>query len=1003
MRESDLTPENIPQNNDKTCQSYCLKSVVIPKVSRSDVGTEVAVPVAVHDTPRPAVSQILVDPSTAERQISIVTALRLMTNNQPVSNLKSGMLDYLGDGRQFEDYLKPLTVVQQYTLEHCFVMDSSGHLVMHRDYIESDSDVNDIHITEKEPDVSEDLLRRDILKKRQCVDFQGLRNMDYYRMKLAVQQKVSSTIHALENIREAVEKSFVQSEIEFTPCCEMPDDMELNTAFGKAVNLSIGCIRIADNAEPNSGFLSYDVIDVMKNNYDSFSNLKWQYFGTDEGVLTIYPASLIDGCDNYDHRFRPWYVKAATPEPKNVVIVIDKSSPMTEVQSGKSLLNIAQNAAITVLKTLNLYDKVGVIAFSNNAVLLPVIGDSSCYANELALPTTANIENLKQFVQSLAATGEAYYEIAFDAAFNLLKASYILDNDTERDQVIIFMTKGEPFDEKSSVMQKIRSKNAEIGNKVVILPFAVGSESAITLLNDIANQHFEPYGVEEANISIGEIKPGFVTQLTDYNLPRSKMARFYDYFANYNKLTDGPMFSVPYQDRFGLGIVTTAAMPVITRQEQKGVVGVDITLTDLLEYVNSFTEGHNSYAFVFETDRLANGRTLIHPLLPSPSVIKKNVMYVHITSLEREQDFYDYVYMNATNDGSGGEATFTSKRYFSRGNQRTEGASTISVPSTYYWRRVIGSNYIVCFVETVGVHIVELLDRNFQASDQSTFQFAPRCFISPVEYLENEETESTAQQYLDYIKDASNVKTYFKKGVRDAVIVTAKVNEIWKSEEADIYNNYTLFRYMGTRNGVYRQLPGITMNKLHDTTARPWYEVAKNNVDKLVLSLPYTDENGAGEVIAMSKAITKNISSTATSSNVLAVMGMDFTMTYFYKLLIKHYPECGESKTSDDEPICLPQRPLISPIFKNTDVNTGLDKCYYANCDDKQSSRVNMRSVMIFALLFLLVIDISGVEQQLKEWDKQFENNNDNGGPLSSTVVQSIHELVKIMPSVVMC
>nr|XP_006815782.1 PREDICTED: VWFA and cache domain-containing protein 1-like [Saccoglossus kowalevskii] len=642
------------------------------------------------------------------------------------------------------------------------------------------------------------------------------------QMELAIRQKIVSTVKAIENIRESVEKSFEQTEIAFTPCCEIPNDLEFNTAFGKSLDPRIGCTRIADNADPNPRFLSNEVIDVMKENYNSFSNLKWQYFGSEEGIFTIYPASLIDDCANYDHRFRPWYVEAATPEPKNVVIVIDTSGSMANLHSGKSLINIAIDAAITVLDTMNPNDKVGVIAFSDELKLPPKIGDASCYANELALATTINIQNLKQFVLSLVARGGTHYGKAFDAAFNLLKESYTLDADNERDQVIIFLTDGEPLDDKTSIMRKIRSNNEEMENKVTILTFGLGLDSGINFLEDIAVQNYVNHGLDA---------PGVFTHVTDYTLLRSKMARYYDYFANFDRLTDEPIFSVPYQDGFGLGMMTTAAIPVKYANELKGVIGVDITLSDLLEDVTFFTGGDNSYAFVFEANTYANGRTLLHPLLPSPLVIKDEP--------------------------------------------------------------VIGSNYVVCFVEAVGDYKVELLEQSSPANNQSTVKFAPRAFISPAEYLKYEETESIIEQYQDYMKDASFINTHFKDGIRDAVLITAAVNDIWKSDDATGYEHYTLFRYMGTRNGVYRQLPGISMSKLHDTTIRPWYERAKHNADILTLSVPYVDANGAGEVIALSKAITESISS-PTSTNVLAVMGMDFTISYFYNMLIKHYPECEE-------------------------------------------------------------------------------------------------------------
>ena len=80
--------------------------------------------------------------------------------------------------------------------------------------------------------------------------------------------------------------------------------------------------------------------------------VKWQYYGSTEGLFTAYPASKISNCDNYDNRLRPWYNAAATPAPKNVIILLDSSTSMAQY------LKRAKEMAKVVLGTLNPDDKV---------------------------------------------------------------------------------------------------------------------------------------------------------------------------------------------------------------------------------------------------------------------------------------------------------------------------------------------------------------------------------------------------------------------------------------------------------------------------------------------------------------------------------------------------------------------------------------------------------------------------------------------------------------------
>jgi len=82
--------------------------------------------------------------------------------------------------------------------------------------------------------------------------------------------------------------------------------------------------------------------------------VRWQYFGSREGILTGYPSSVVSSCHSYDNRLRPWYVTTATPSPKNIIILLDCSTSMGFYNS----LEAAKDSAKVVLNTLNPLDKV---------------------------------------------------------------------------------------------------------------------------------------------------------------------------------------------------------------------------------------------------------------------------------------------------------------------------------------------------------------------------------------------------------------------------------------------------------------------------------------------------------------------------------------------------------------------------------------------------------------------------------------------------------------------
>ena len=92
-----------------------------------------------------------------------------------------------------------------------------------------------------------------------------------------------------------------------------------------------------------------------------------------------------------------------------------------------------------------------------------------------------------------------------------------------------------------------------------------------------------------------------------------------------------------------LGLVTTVSLSCHHNGQFIGVVGVDITMSDLLADVTYFSQGQSSYAFL--VDR-TDGRTMMHPLLPAPSSVTEPPIFVDIRTLEPEEEFNSTVYVS---------------------------------------------------------------------------------------------------------------------------------------------------------------------------------------------------------------------------------------------------------------------------------------------------------------------------------------------------------------------
>ena len=73
----------------------------------------------------------------------------------------------------------------------------------------------------------------------------------------------------------------------------------------------IGCDFIAASTALNQVYLSDNAFaNAGAKNINTIPSMKWQYFGSKEGVTTVYPARRSSSCFEEDSRFRCciWYL-----------------------------------------------------------------------------------------------------------------------------------------------------------------------------------------------------------------------------------------------------------------------------------------------------------------------------------------------------------------------------------------------------------------------------------------------------------------------------------------------------------------------------------------------------------------------------------------------------------------------------------------------------------------------------------------------------------------------
>ena len=100
-------------------------------------------------------------------------------------------------------------------------------------------------------------------------------------------------------------------------------------------------------------------------------------------------------------------------------------------------------------------------------------------------------------------------------------------------------------------------------------------------------------------------------------------------------------------------------------------------------------------------------------------------------------------------------------------------------------------------------------------------KFGAEAFKDPYTYLGLDEAVSRVRSYKSYMTSSSAINPGFKPGIRDTVLVSSKVDDIWLREKVE-YTKYLVWRYFGTANGVFRITSGTLIAKSYDPTKRPW-------------------------------------------------------------------------------------------------------------------------------------------------------------------------------------
>jgi Mg-chelatase subunit ChlD len=302
------------------------------------------------------------------------------------------------------------------------------------------------------------------------------------------------------------------------------------------------------------------------------------YFGSTSGAFRIYPGRHSEQRGIYDPTIRPWYV-AGSSGPKNIVLVLDKSGSMQG-----SRMSLMKEAAIRVIETLTISDRVAIVVFDETA---KVIADEGLY---LYQATNASKAILIDAIANLEAKGATNYYDALTGAFDVLDSSIGEELAVSCNSAILFLTDGEmtdpegitPANVTELVARRLNATSTAIGKPVMFFSYSVSeAENVHTLPKELAcSTEFGTWSRIASNDKIVEA-----------------LSSYYRLFAlglGIDGNVDFTAWVEPYSFATGNTLGTTVSAPLYDRTKSPhlflGVVAIDIAL----EALNRALETDNS-------------------------------------------------------------------------------------------------------------------------------------------------------------------------------------------------------------------------------------------------------------------------------------------------------------------------------------------------------------------------------------------------------------------------
>lgn len=203
--------------------------------------------------------------------------------------------------------------------------------------------------------------------------------------------------------------------------------------------------------------------------------------------------------------------------------------------------------------------------------------------------------------------------------------------------------------------------------------------------------------------------------------------------------------------------------------------------------------------------------------------------------------------------------------------------------------------------------------------DTSTLFLSANAFQNPLRFISEPETNDQILRFTSFFNNCSREADNpgFQPNVRGEVLFLTRITKSWKNRAAiSILSKYIVRRYIASQSGVFLVYPGTVLEKSYHHSNRDWFKKAVQFPGRTIFTAPYLDVGGAGYIVTLSKTFHSK-KPDGNLSSMQGVIGIDFTLGYFHKLLMASMDVCNENQITcflmDDRGYLVAHPSLVEP------------------------------------------------------------------------------------------